>query len=120
MTLHFLRWRAAWPVLALLTLSVALSGCRLTDLPDATSAPTPTATVGALATSIPTQAAAPAPTLAAATPTTASASNTSGTGNGTGSGSGGGANTGAGGAPVNGPLAEQEAAVQVVDKVGPA
>src|SRR5205814_3217349 len=58
------------PLLLLLLTSLALSGCRLTNVPETSLTPTPT--MGALATAPPTQAAAlpptsaPSPTIGAA------------------------------------------------------
>jgi 2-alkenal reductase len=127
-----LSWRHGLPVLLLIAL-ITLSGCRLTNVRETQGAPTATVPV---AQSTPRSTAQTEPTRAAATPTRAAVPPTSApgvtpttattTGNpGAPNPSGGNQtpvnpNSGAGSPPVNGPLAQDEAIVQVVEQVGPA
>jgi 2-alkenal reductase len=134
-------WRGL-PVLLLIAL-ISLSGCRLTNVREAPGAPTATVPTGqstprstqvvptpgaATPTTAPGVTAAPTTASApAVTPTTATNTSNPGAPD-TGSTTGGNAtpvspNTGSGtgsSPPVNGPLAEDEAIVQVVERVGPA
>jgi 2-alkenal reductase len=118
---------------ALLVCSLALSGCRFTNLQEPVA---PTATpnpISNISTPVPrTATPAPAAATVAPTVTTVGTTNTSSSGGpanpgGTGSTSSGGTNTtgpapgtNPGNVPVNGPTADQEPVVQVVAKVGPA
>jgi S1-C subfamily serine protease len=127
-------WAGLLPGLLLIT-AVTLSGCRLTNVRETQADPTATVPVtrptappttafptAALPTTAPTRAPAVTPTAASSTGTTGSTGSTGTTGitQNTGSPTPGPSTGTTGSPPVNGPLAENEAIVQVVDKVGPA
>jgi 2-alkenal reductase len=120
-------WARLLPGLWLIV-ALTVAGCRLTNVRETQTDPTATVppavaqpTTRPTTTAEPTRAPAVTPTEATST----SNPGAPGTTGSTGSGTSGNPNTGPGAGstgspPVNGPLAEDEAIVQVVDKVGPA